>query len=172
MIKKGKDTQVFSTGAVRSCTDENGNLKGRMDLLPWDAIILVSKRCEEGALNKNYGEHNVDKGIPQHSLVDSCLRHLAKYVAGYTDEDHLTAAAWNVLWALNQTVTHKELLDVPWMKNKENEYVSKRELIDYVCTKYDNCEECPFWGNGGTFKTCQYVAVINEVRTPEDENRR
>ena len=40
--------------------------KGRMDLLPWEALVEVSKHCEEGALK--YGERNCEKGIPIHSL--------------------------------------------------------------------------------------------------------
>lgn len=118
MIKQGKENETFSTGAVRSSRDADGNLKGRMDLLPWEAIMLVSKHCQEGA--ENYGEHNVDKGIPQHSLIDSAMRHLAKYMAGWEDESHLRAAAWNVLWALNQTITHPELIDVPWREEDEH----------------------------------------------------
>lgn len=114
MINPGKDNVKFATGAVRSVTDANGNLKGRMDLLPWEAIMLVSKHCQEGALNPAYGEHNVDKGLPQHSLLDSAMRHGAKYLAGWTDEDHLTAMCWNALFALQQTITHPELIDVPW----------------------------------------------------------
>lgn len=85
--------------------------KGRLDLLPFLAVLELAKHCEEGA--KKYGEHNVDKGIPQHSLIDSAMRHLCKYAAGFTDEDHLRAAAWNVMWALEQTQSHPELLDLP-----------------------------------------------------------
>lgn len=58
--------------------------KGRMDLLPWYGIMEVSKHCEEGAL---------------------------KYMVGMDDEDHLRAACWNLLWALNQRETHPELDD-------------------------------------------------------------
>lgn len=106
-IKDSGDRTKFSTGAVRDM--HTG--KGRMDLLPWRGIISVSQLCEEGALK--YGERNVDKGIPLHSLLDSAARHLAKHIAGETDEDHLRAAAWNLLWALEQRVTHPELDDMP-----------------------------------------------------------
>ena len=85
--------------------------KGRMDLLPWRAIIEVSKHCEEGA--KKYGERNIDKGCPQHSLIDSAFRHLAKYTIGETDEDHLRACAWNILWALEQEVWRPDMQDIP-----------------------------------------------------------
>jgi hypothetical protein len=86
--------------------------KGRMDLLPWIGIMEVSKLCEEGALH--YGERNIDKGAPLHSLLDSGARHLAKVMSGYTDEDHLRSACWNLLWALQERTTHPELNDTPW----------------------------------------------------------
>ena len=113
MIKDSGDRTEFKTGAKRDM--HSG--KGRMDLLPWYGIMEVSKHCEEGALK--YGEHNVDKGIPLHSLLDSASRHLAKYMAGMDDEDHLRAACWNLLWALNQRVTHPELDDRFYTKARE-----------------------------------------------------
>ena len=118
MIKDSGDRTEFETGAKR---DMHAG-KGRMDLLPWYGIMEVSKHCEEGALK--YGEHNVDKGIPLHSLLDSASRHLAKYMVGMDDEDHLRAACWNLLWALNQRVTHPEL-DDRW-KPEEKDYKERR----------------------------------------------
>lgn len=109
-IKDSGDRTEFETGAVR---DMHAG-KGRMDLLPWHAIMEVSKHCENGAIK--YGEHNVDKGIPVHSLMDSAMRHAAKHMAGYTDESHLLAACWNLLWALEMTITHPELNDIPWIE--------------------------------------------------------
>lgn len=107
MIKDSGQRTTFSTGAVR---DLHGG-KGRMDLLPWAAIIEVSKHAENGS--RKYGEHNVDKGIPLHSLVDSGTRHIAKYLEGWDDEPHLLAAAWNLLWAVQMELTHPELQDIP-----------------------------------------------------------
>lgn len=104
MIKDSGDRTKFDTGAVR----DMGEGKGRMDLLPMSGIIELSKHCEDGAVK--YGEHNVDKGIPQSSLCSSAMRHLVKYMRGDTDENHLRAAAWNIMWALNQTVEHPELV--------------------------------------------------------------
>lgn len=104
MILDSGDRTRFQTGAVRDMHEG----KGRMDLLPMSALIELSKHCEEGA--QKYGEHNVDKGIPQKSLCDSAMRHLIKYMRGDDDEDHLRAAAWNIMWALNQTVEHPELI--------------------------------------------------------------
>ena len=45
-IKDSGERTRFDTGAVRDM--HTG--KGRMDLLPWEALVEVSKHCEEGAL--------------------------------------------------------------------------------------------------------------------------
>ena len=90
-IKDSGDRTQFETGAVR----DMGKGKGRMDLLPHRALIRVSKHYEAGA--DKYGVHNWEQGIPSHSFLDSALRHLAKYADGWHDEDHLAAAAFNVL---------------------------------------------------------------------------
>ena len=63
--------------------------------------VATSDR-QKGA--EHYGERNVDKGIPQHSLIDSGLRHLFKYLRGDKDENHLVAALWNIAWAVEQEV--------------------------------------------------------------------
>jgi hypothetical protein len=115
-IKDSGNRREFPTGAVRDMADG----KGRMDLLPWSAIVEVSKHCENGA--KKYGEHNVDKGIYTSSLCDSAARHLAKYLAGHTDEDHLLASAWNLLWAIEMRCKRPELVNTPW-KERNNEQV-------------------------------------------------
>lgn len=111
-IKDSGERTTFSTGAQR---DMHGG-KGRMDILPWAAIIEVSKHCEAGALK--YGEHNVDKGIPTSSLMDSAMRHAAKYLDGQEDEDHLLAAAWNLLWAIEMRCKKPECVDTPWREEK------------------------------------------------------
>ena len=110
-IKDSGERRTFSTGAKRDMADG----KGRFDLCPWSAFIEISKHCENGA--KKYGEHNVDKGIPTNSLCDSAARHLAKYLAGHTDEDHLLAAAWNLLWAIEMRCNHPKMVNTPWKPN-------------------------------------------------------
>lgn len=112
-IKDSGERTTFETGAVRDMHEG----KGRMDLLPWSAIMEVSKHCEAGA--KKYGEHNVDRGIPTSSLCDSGMRHLAKYIDGWTDEPHLVAATWNLLWAIEMEIKHPECVDTPWKKEAE-----------------------------------------------------
>lgn len=106
IMDTGNRTQ-FDTGAVRDIHEG----KGRMDLLPWAAIMELSRHSERGAVK--YGERNIDKGVPMHSLLDSGLRHLAKYMEGKTDEPHLVAALWNIAWAVQFEVNRPEMQDVP-----------------------------------------------------------
>lgn len=113
MISDSGNRTVFENGFQRDI--QAG--KGRFDLLPWRAIWQLSKHCEEGAIK--YGEHNIDKGCPQHLLISSAIRHLVKYMLGWDDEPHLRAALWNVAWALEQTETHPELLDIPYKEPKD-----------------------------------------------------
>ena len=177
MIKDSGERTEFETGAKR---DMHAG-KGRMDLLPWYGIMEVSKHCEEGALK--YGEPKVDKGIPLHSLLDSASRHLAKYMVGMDDEDHLRAACWNLLWALNQRKTHPEL-DDRWTEVAKNTVPEANEnpkeipLVTLVCqncgvhfavkkTEWDKLmnsmlgfamTECPH---------CKQAAIIREVKSDE-----
>jgi len=97
----------FSTGAVR----DSAVGKGRYDLMPWGAVHALAQHCERGALH--YGERNVDKGIPQHSLIDSGLRHLSEYIQGDAEDYHLVAALWNIAWACEQELKRPEMIDLP-----------------------------------------------------------
>lgn len=109
MIKDTGDRRIFDTGFQRDMAQG----KGRMDLCPWFAIMELACHCEEGALK--YGERNIDKGSPLHTLIDSGLRHVARFIEGVDDgEDHLRAACWNFMWALQQRFTHPECNDLPW----------------------------------------------------------
>ena len=129
-IKDSGQRTDFGTGAVRDM--HTG--KGRMDLLPWEAIMEVSKHCEEGALK--YGERNVDKGIPVHSFLDSGFRHLAKYMEGWTDEPHLRAAAWNIIWAIQTLHDHPDLQDIP--KQMVEDVEVPKEFVLKEINNYDD----------------------------------
>lgn len=104
----------YTTGAVR---DTGG--KGRMDLLPMCALIRISRHMEDAIMPdpntgaSHYTERNWEKGLPMHSMIDSAFRHLAKYVDGQTDEDHLCAAATNLLMAMWTEEKHPEMQDIP-----------------------------------------------------------
>jgi len=94
LIKDSGQRTEFESGAVRDMREG----KGRCDLLPAVALLRLSRHFEEGA--KKYGENNWQKGIPLWSFIDSGLRHLLEYMDGQTDEDHLCAAAWNLMCAM------------------------------------------------------------------------
>lgn len=107
MMTKTTDEMVnYSTGAVR---DTNG--KGRMDLLPMCSLIRISKHMENSLTH--YPERNWEKGIPMHNMINSAMRHIAKYVDGMTDEDHLCAAATNLLMAMWTEEKMPEMQDIP-----------------------------------------------------------
>ena len=114
--------ESFKTGAVR---DTGG--KGRMDLLPWCAIIRVSKHMEDTVSPDpetgipHYPERNWERGLPMHTMIDSAARHLAKYQMGLTDEDHLCAAATNLLMAMWTEENMPEMQDIPSRVNVDSE---------------------------------------------------
>jgi hypothetical protein len=88
-IKDSGKRSEFSTGAVRD-VQEN---KGRLDLLPFLAMLRLSKHYERGCLK--YGDRNWEKGIPLSRYFDSGVRHAVKAFMGFKDEHHWTAALWN-----------------------------------------------------------------------------
>ncbi len=124
MIQKtDAEERVFETGANR---DNNEN-KGDMVSVPWEAVLRLSRLYQEGA--KRYERWNFRKGIPVSSFVDSACRHLAKYQCGMDDEDHLAAAAFNVLGAMLMEETKPEMLDLPLREGKKTfKYFAKEEM--------------------------------------------
>lgn len=109
--------EEFETGAVR---DTGG--KGRMDLLPMCALLRISKHMEDSLTH--YPERNWEKGLPMHSMLDSAMRHLTKYMDGRMDEDHLCAAATNLLMAMWTEEKKPEMQDIPSRKTVSTEFCS------------------------------------------------
>lgn len=122
-IKDSGDRREFDSGAIR---DMGGN-KGRCDLLPACAILRLSQHYENGA--KKYSDRNWEKGIPISCMIDSGLRHLLKYLDGQDDEDHLAAAAWNILGAMFYEEKHPEMQDIP--TRLENRQISIQEAVNH-----------------------------------------
>lgn len=122
-IKDSGQRTEYANGFVRDMHEG----KGRFDLMPWYAIWELAKHCEAGA--KKYGERNIDLGCPQHSLIDSAIRHLAKYLMGWDDEDHLRAALWNIAWAVQQDVIMPEMQDIPARMNKKTQEKTLKEAM-------------------------------------------
>lgn len=113
--------RVFSTGAVRDMAEG----KGDMCSLPWEAILRLSVHYENGS--KKYKRWNYREGIPVSSFLDSACRHLAKYQCGCDDEDHLAAAAFNVLGAMLMEQTMPEMQDLPLREGKKTFCYFKEE---------------------------------------------
>lgn len=106
ILDSGNRTQ-FQTGAVRDMHQG----KGRCDLLPPNALLRLARHFETGSLK--YGDRNWELGIPCHSFADSGMRHLLKYMAGNTDEDHLIAAIWNLMCLAETEVLRPGMMDIP-----------------------------------------------------------
>lgn len=148
--------QEFKTGAVR---DVGG--KGRMDLLPWCALIRVSKHMEDAIAPDpetgipHYPERNWEKGIPMHSMIDSAFRHLAKYMDGWDDEDHLCAAATNLLMAMWMEERMPGMQDIPTRgpslaslgvsRSRTTEHPSKEEDATKAKKKASPCTWSDLW---------------------------
>ena len=96
----------YETGAVR---DTGG--KGRCDLLPHSALLRVARHMENSLAD--HGERNWERGLPMHCFLDSAMRHIFKYMDGWTDEDHLAAAATNLLMALWTEAHLPAMQDIP-----------------------------------------------------------
>ncbi len=90
-VKDSGEREEFPTGSKRD-TQEG---KGRFDLLAFYAVERLAKHYENGA--KKYGDHNWRLGQSLMRYFSSAIRHLFKWVRGYRDEDHLSAAVWNIM---------------------------------------------------------------------------
>lgn len=94
VIPPGK-LDVCSTGANRSTRSG----RGMPHLLPFDALVELSKHFEGGVL-AGYEARNWEKGLFLSWYVDSAFRHLADIDAGKTNEQHFRAFAWNAVCML------------------------------------------------------------------------
>lgn len=112
-VKDSGVRENFSTGSVR---DTRAG-KGRYDLLPTRAMRRIARHFEAGAVK--YGDRNWEKGQPLSRYMDSAMRHLMTHLEGHRDEDHLAAAAWNILACIEteervfEGFLHHDLHDLP-----------------------------------------------------------
>lgn len=84
--------------------------KGDMYSLPPAAMLRLSRQYEQGAAK--YSQKNYMKGIPVSRFMDSALRHIFKYLDGMDDEDHLSAAAFNILGAMQMENRNPDMQDI------------------------------------------------------------
>jgi dATP/dGTP diphosphohydrolase, N-terminal len=111
-VKDSGTRQSFDTGAVRDI--QQG--KGRFDLISPIFLRRLARHYENGA--RKYGDRNWERGIPVTRYLDSAMRHINEYREGLRDEDHLTAAAWNIACAIHtEEMVERGLLPKELMNN-------------------------------------------------------
>lgn len=120
-IKDSGERTEFSSGAVRDMHEG----KGDMLSLPAMALLRLSLHYENGA--KKYGRFNYLRGIPLSSFIDSAMRHLVKYIAGWDDEDHLAACAFNILGAMQMEEENPGMCDIEWRKDLKQFHYPREE---------------------------------------------
>lgn len=125
-IKDSGERQEFASGAVRDITGQ----KPRPDLISPFFMERLGQHLGQGA--KKYSAWNWAKGIPNSRCYESLMRHLMQFAKGYTDEDHLAAAACNIMFMIHNEETMSQrcylkasadiLVDMPiFVKLKEVE---------------------------------------------------
>ncbi len=87
------ETEVLSTGCVRQKTSG----RGAYELLSPHALERDAKLYEWGARNR--GHRNWEVGSPFSRCIQSCFRHLVKYMMREPDEDHDDNLAAIRFWA-------------------------------------------------------------------------
>jgi hypothetical protein len=102
-IKDSGQRQEFESGAVRDIT---GN-KPRPDLISPFFMERLGQHLGQGA--KKYSAWNWAKGIPNSRCYESLMRHLVQFAKGDTDEDHLAAAACNLMFMIHNEEVGKQM---------------------------------------------------------------
>lgn len=99
--------EQFESGAVR----DTRTGKGRFDLITPIGLRRLAIIYERGAVK--YAPRNWEAGMPISRCIDSALRHINQYKEGWSDEDHLAQAAWNLFAAMHFEEVKPELQDLP-----------------------------------------------------------
>lgn len=113
VIKDSGHRRKYPTGAQR----DRAQGKGKYVLVSPVFLERLAKHLEAGALK--YNDRNWEKGMPLQDFWDSAVRHLFQYLEGQRDEDHLAAAAFNVMGLMHteemvkRGVLPKMLADLP-----------------------------------------------------------
>jgi len=88
--QEAQNMRQFESGAVLSRDADHA----RYDLIPRSALELMARTLKTGA--EKYGEYNWQKGIPNGDLMNHCLQHIYKWLAGDRSEDHIGHALCNL----------------------------------------------------------------------------
>ena len=148
IVKDSGSREAFGTGAVRDTAED----KPRPDLISPFVLERIGNHMRKGA--QKYCAWNWAKGIPSSRFYESLMRHLMKYAQGLRDEDHLSAAVFNLMGLIhNEELCGQpielalpdgtfqclpiELLDFPIFQgnpslspsNQESEFVNSPSLL-------------------------------------------
>jgi len=93
-IKDSGARRSFDTGAQRDRGVGDAKKFRRYDLLPVHCLHRLAMHYGKGAAK--YEARNWEKGMPLSEYHNSAEAHRMKLLAGYTDEDHMSAWLWNV----------------------------------------------------------------------------
>ncbi len=108
VTKDSGKREEMATGSVRDSREG----KGRFELISPFALARIAGVYERGAAK--YASRNWEKGQPYSRFLDSALRHMNRFAMGWTDEDHVAQAAWNLLAILHfQELGRTDLDDMP-----------------------------------------------------------
>lgn len=121
-LKDSGQRSTYSSGAQR----DNSEGKGRFDLIPFQSMMRLARHYEAGA--KKYSDRNWEKGMNISRYCDAAMRHLVKYIAGWNDEDHLAAVAWNVFAIMHHENKFPELQDLPEWNGRKSMYIVEEYL--------------------------------------------
>ena len=175
MIKDSGERREFGeNGAVRDMSAG----KGDMASIPWEAVLRLSKHYEEGAKKYKRWNYRAGNGIPLSSYLDSAMRHLAKYQCGCDDEDHLSAAAFNVFGAMLVEELHPDMIDLPLRKGKNRfKYFAeetKEETAPDACPIDKPCEndKTLLYVSGDVKQTIPYIGSLNDLAREQYEQFR
>jgi hypothetical protein len=137
-IKDSGSRQSFDTGAVRDAAEG----KPMLGLISPIFEQRLGAHLTAGAMK--YSARNWEKGIPLSRSTDSLLRHLNAWREGQTDEDHLAAAACNIMFIIHtEEMTRRGILpealaDMPSYMPVEVE----QELVIRNTSRRDWCMTC------------------------------
>jgi hypothetical protein len=121
-LKDSGERAVYESGAQR----DNSEGKGRFDLIPIQGLMRLAVHYERGA--KKYSDRNWEKGMDISRYCDAALRHMVKYIAGFNDEDHLAAVAWNVMSIMHHEANLPQLQNLPAWKDRKSSFIYEETL--------------------------------------------
>ena len=133
-INDGGERMTYGEGmAIR----EPSTGKGRYDLITPFGMRRLAMWYEAGS--RKYADRNWEKGMPFSRYIDSAKRHIDKFIMGMDDEDHLSAAAWNILAIIHhEELGQTQFDDMPHYLSKSHQEEQDEPYVDPNQTTMDD----------------------------------